>query len=167
MKDFLFSFEGRVRRRDWWLFYVVVGVINYAIIQSAPLFLGEEGRVQVEPGTFAVTYPLPLTILTFMLSLVWIWPYLALTAKRAHDRDKSARLVLILLAICYPLGYLPMILPMVLGPDQLWLAFASMFLTFPIGIYLLVVQGFLDGTPGPNRYGPSPKGLGGPEAEFS
>lgn len=32
-------------------------------------------------------------------------------------------------------------------------------------IYLLVVVGFLDGTPGPNRFGPSPKGVGGDTAE--
>ena len=29
------------------------------------------------------------------------------------------------------------------------------------GIWLLIDLGFLDGTPGPNRFGPSPKGLGG------
>jgi uncharacterized membrane protein YhaH (DUF805 family) len=36
-----------------------------------------------------------------------------------------------------------------------------------LGIYLFIECGCLDGTPGPNRYGPSPKGRGArPEAVF-
>ena len=29
-----------------------------------------------------------------------------------------------------------------------------------LGLYLLVTLGFLDGTPGPNQFGDSPKGFG-------
>lgn len=60
-----------------------------------------------------------------------LWIELALTVKRWHDRDKSGFWFLIVL--------IPII-----GP-----------------IWALIELGFLDGTQGPNQYGPSPKGVGG------
>ena len=30
-----------------------------------------------------------------------------------------------------------------------------------VDLFVVVTLGFLDGTPGPNRFGPSPKGIGG------
>ena len=67
-----------------------------------------------------------------ILYIVDIYISLALGAKRCHDRDKSAWFLAI--------GLIPLI-----G-----------------GIWLLVELGFLDGTQGPNRFGPSPKGIGEP-----
>jgi uncharacterized membrane protein YhaH (DUF805 family) len=66
-----------------------------------------------------------------VLYIVYIYIALALDVKRCHDRDKSGWFVLI--------GLIPII-----G-----------------AIWLLVELGFLDGTQGPNRFGPSPKGIGG------
>jgi uncharacterized membrane protein YhaH (DUF805 family) len=59
-----------------------------------------------------------------------LWPSLAIQVKRWHDRDKTGWWVLI--------NLIPFI-------GFLW---------------TLIECGFLDGTPGPNKYGPSPKGLG-------
>ena len=67
-----------------------------------------------------------------IIYLVDIYLGLALGAKRCHDRDKSAWFLAI--------GLIPLI-----G-----------------AIWLLVELGFLDGTQGPNRFGPSPKGIGEP-----
>jgi uncharacterized membrane protein YhaH (DUF805 family) len=64
--------------------------------------------------------------------LIFLWPGLALGVKRCHDRDKTGWFLLI--------GLIPII-----G-----------------AIWLLVELGFLDGTQGPNKYGPSPKGVAGP-----
>ncbi len=60
------------------------------------------------------------------------WIGLALGVKRCHDRDKSGWFLLI--------GLIPLI-----G-----------------AVWLFIELGLLDGTPGPNRFGPSPKGIGGP-----
>jgi uncharacterized membrane protein YhaH (DUF805 family) len=73
-------------------------------------------------------------LLVLVLYALSLWIGLALDVKRCHDRDKSGWFVLIVL--------IPLI-----G-----------------AIWLFVELGFLDGTPGPNRFGPSPKGIGGPEA---
>ncbi|MGH6958334.1 MAG: DUF805 domain-containing protein [Caulobacteraceae bacterium] len=72
-------------------------------------------------------------LIVLVLVVATMWADLALQAKRWHDRNKSAAWLLITL------------IP-VLG----WL-------------WVLIECGFLDGTPGPNRFGPSPKGLGGPQ----
>ena len=72
-----------------------------------------------------------------VLYIPLIWVSLALQAKRWHDRDKGAIWLL--------MNLLPII-----G-----------------GIWVLIECGFLDGTPGPNRFGPSPKGLGGSAEAFA
>jgi len=78
--------------------------------------------------------PGPLALVGYLLILVLIWPALALQVKRWHDRDKSGWWVLI--------AFVPFI-------GALW---------------VLIECGFLDGTPGPNKFGPSPKGITGPAA---
>ena len=67
-----------------------------------------------------------------LICVALLWPSLALQVKRWHDRDKSGWWVLI--------SFVPII-------GALW---------------ILIECGFLDGTPGPNRFGPSPKGVTGP-----
>jgi uncharacterized membrane protein YhaH (DUF805 family) len=71
-------------------------------------------------------------ILYVAVAVVYIWILLALQVKRWHDRDKSWVWVFI--------NLIPLI-----G-----------------GLWTLVECGFLDGTQGPNRFGPSPKGIAGP-----
>jgi uncharacterized membrane protein YhaH (DUF805 family) len=68
--------------------------------------------------------------LVAIVYFVGLWTSLAIQVKRWHDRDKAGWWVLI--------NLVP-----ILG--TLW---------------AFVENGFLDGTPGPNRFGPSPKGIG-------
>ena len=67
---------------------------------------------------------------TLAVEVVACWITLALEVKRWHDRDKSWVWLFV--------GFIPLI-------GWLW---------------VLIECGFLDGTPGANRFGPSPKGLG-------
>lgn len=110
LKHLLLSFEGRIGRRSYWTGAVVlfgIGIVA-AVIGAG---LGEGGQVLVN-----------------LVSLVLLYPSLALAAKRWHDRNKSGWWSLIALV------------PLV-GP-----------------IWMLVENGFLRGTPGPNRFGPDPAG---------
>ena len=59
------------------------------------------------------------------------WISYALLVKRFHDRDRSWPWIFI--------NFVPLLGPM----------------------WVLIDCGILDGTPGPNRFGPSPKGMGG------
>lgn len=158
LKQVLFSFDGRLRRRDWWVFHVAVFFVNYFAMQVvAPLAFGEGGRLTIEPGTFTPIYPMPMMIIGLGLSLLWLWPNLAVAVKRGHDRNMPARVVLGLTAVTYVVGTGMMVAP-ALGFDLGVFRWIGLAVNAVIGLYLLVVLGFLDGTPGPNRYGPSPKG---------
>ena len=65
-----------------------------------------------------------------LVGLVFLWPSLALAIKRFHDRDKSGWWVLI--ALIPIIGF----------------------------FWILIELGMLEGTNGPNQYGPDPLGSG-------
>jgi uncharacterized membrane protein YhaH (DUF805 family) len=71
-------------------------------------------------------------LLAFVVYFFAIWTGIALQIKRWHDRDKS------------------------------WVWIFIAFIPLVGAIWALIEVGFLDGTPGPNKYGPSPKGVTGP-----
>jgi uncharacterized membrane protein YhaH (DUF805 family) len=107
---FLFSYKGRISRKQYWFFYLVVflGAIMLSAFTGIPSDIYEFSKPQ----------------LMFML---WVlWPSLAVQAKRWHDQDKSA----------------------------LWLLIN--FIPFAGPIWSLIQNGFIPGTPGPNRFGPDP-----------
>jgi uncharacterized membrane protein YhaH (DUF805 family) len=68
-----------------------------------------------------------------LLWLALLWPSLAVSVKRCHDRNKSGLWLILMYLACFT----------VIG-----------------ALWPLIELGFLDGTPGPNKFGPSPKGLG-------
>jgi uncharacterized membrane protein YhaH (DUF805 family) len=76
---FLFSFKGRISRKPYWVFNLVVflGAIVLGLITEVPGDINEITRPQ----------------LMFMLWIVW--PSLAVQAKRWHDQDKSAYWLLV------------------------------------------------------------------------
>lgn len=81
--------------------------------------------------------PNPIMLLTYVICVpLSLWTSVCIGAKRWHDRDKSGLMYLILL------------IPLV---GVIW--------TF-------IECGCLDGTPGRNQYGPSPKGIGNESAVF-
>ncbi len=103
-----FQFDGRINRAKWWLGAVILWVVEGIIFAI------------VRDNTGIVS----------LVSLVFLWPSLALGIKRFHDRDKSGWWVLI--------GLIPI-----------------------IGFFWLLIElGFLEGTKGPNQYGPDPLGSG-------
>ena len=106
-----FSFEGRINRAKFWLGIVILWAVVWvlAIIAAAA-------------GSGFLWW------LVSILTVVIIWPSLALSIKRWHDRNKSGWWVLI--------GLVPII-----G-----------------GLWALIETGFLPGTIGPNEYGLDPLG---------
>jgi len=77
LKTLLLSFEGRASRSDYWLRFALpyfgIGIVA-AIIDYA---LNTNGVIQA------------------IISILAIWPSLAVMAKRCHDRDRSAWFMLI------------------------------------------------------------------------
>ncbi|WP_431283758.1 DUF805 domain-containing protein [Humitalea sp. 24SJ18S-53] len=122
-----FSFQGRLRRRHFWLLYVLPLIVAHAAATALDATLGFITLKDIAPedGYGVAAYGMgPFMI---VVGLVNLWAGLAAQVKRWHDRDKSGWWVLIALV--------PLI-------GQIW---------------ALVVVGFLAGTPGPNRFGPDPR----------
>jgi uncharacterized membrane protein YhaH (DUF805 family) len=120
-KKLLFSFEGRVGRKAFWIFivasFVIAMIIN--VVALAPMI----AAAQSNPESVA-QMSMPIWVWIVFIPLFWI--SLAIYAKRFHDQDRSAWFIL--------LGLIP----------------------FVGGLILLIMLGFLAGTPGTNRFGEGP-----------
>ena len=102
-----FSFDGRINRAKWWLGLILLSVV-YGIVVAI------------------FGYDTDNLLTLSLLALLWVWPSLAISIKRWHDRGKSGWWVLI--------GLVPII-----GP-----------------LWALIETGFLPGIQGPNEYGADP-----------
>lgn len=137
----LFSLQGRLRRRDYWLMSLLVGAVVIAL--AIPLILGL-GIGAADPRLALV-------------SLILVWPSVALLVKRIHDRNKSGWLAMIYWAPSLASSVFDAFPAIGLKP----VAMVLNLVTIVIGLWFLIEFGFMDGTQGPNRYGKSPKGIGG------
>jgi len=122
-----FSFNGRIRRRDYWAAHISALVAT---------LLGIWFENSILPGLKGNLVGL-LLLFPFSLALpvAFCWSMLAIDVKRWHDRNKGWPWLFI--------GFIPII-----G-----------------GIWLFAELGCMDGTPGENRFGHSPKL--GPAAVFA
>lgn len=101
--------RGRIGRATFWLHGVLV-LLGMAVLLRALLDIAR----------------LPQDAVDEWVSLLLAWPLVAISAKRWHDRDRSAWWVLVLLL---PVGGV---------------------------VWLLLDNGFVRGTRGRNRFGPPP-----------
>ena len=72
-KNLLFSFEGRINRKPYWMFILAM-IVVYLVLIGISIAVGENVGM----------------ILMVLFGLVVLWSSLALQVKRWHDRDKSA-----------------------------------------------------------------------------
>ena len=149
LKWILTSFEGRMRRRDYWLGFVAMIVLSIVLSIGLSLVLGAElGGIL---GT-----------------LILLYPAAALLTKRMHDREKGANpWLLVFLGI-------PMLANLMAaggigfeavpsldgGPGGMLpsnaIGYVVSLAAVVVGLWGLVEFGFLRGTRGPNRFGPDP-----------
>lgn len=122
-----FDFSGRSRRKEYWMFFLFVVIIE--LIIAALLFsqipLTAYGMVDwPSEGVGAGFYA--LMAVAFIFGLGTIIPQIAVQVRRFHDQDKSGWFVL--------LNLIPY-----------------------VGFLIVLVFMFIEGTRGPNRYGADPK----------
>jgi len=86
---FLFSFKGRINRKLFWMFNLIVF--------TGGLLLG--AFTEISPDINNLTKPQ-------LMFMIWIfWPSLAVQAKRWHDRNKSALWIFLnLTTVLGPIG---------------------------------------------------------------
>ena len=137
------EFGGRSRRLEYWMFvlfyWIILLVLGLGVV-GFPL-IG-----QSELGAFC-------TFIGTAYGLVALVPGLSCAVRRLHDTGKSGWWILLVLV---PIGVAPLFGYAVFthGPMMEWwvpLGFAL------IAALVLAVLLALDGTAGPNRYGPDPK----------
>lgn len=144
----MFSFNGRLRRQHFW--------ISWLILLGVGVVLGW------------------IPILGPLISLVLIWPNLAISVKRLHDMGKTGWLILAPFGINIVLSIVafgmigmsamanaqafenedPAAIMALMGP-----ALGLFGLMLLVNLAFLLWIGITDSTPGENKYGPNPKGL--------
>lgn len=122
------SFEGRIGRQQWWLGIIALLVVEWIVFLVLGMVFGTSMVTTMDPNNpeAAAEAVGAMSLPMIIVGLVFLWPVLALYAKRWHDRGKSGWWTLI--------GLIP----------------------FVGWIWILVELGFLPGTEGPNQYGPDP-----------
>ena len=135
-----FEFSGRSRRKEFWMFQllqVLVSFVLFAIMLSGggAQFLAGVENENLDATVMGVPMMIGgiLAILWFLAAFI---PSLAVTIRRLHDRNLSGWWYGGLLIA----SFIPIVN-----------IFAG------IGMLVMLVVLMLDGTDGPNRFGPDPK----------
>ena len=126
LKQILFSFQGRIPRRTFWLWRILTMVVFMVLFSlTIPLATMGGGRTAGESASNPV-FPILMVLLLIALFVPLVWISLALVVKRWHDRGKSGVYVFI--------GFIPLV-----GP-----------------VWTFIECGCLRGTFGHNLYGSDP-----------
>lgn len=155
------EFNGRSRRMEFWmwkLFVFLVGMVFWTlmmIIGGAALASGDANGLAAAGGGMIAIMGL------YMLFALGIFiPDLAVTVRRLHDTDRTGWWILAPLGP-YIVAFIAMFGGAASGSQEGMatgglIGVVAMLAVLVLGIVLLVFL-FLDGTPGPNRYGEDPK----------
>ena len=122
-----FDFSGRSRRKEYWMFFLFVIIIELIIasLLFSQIPLNAYGVMDwPAEGIGAGTYA--LIAVAFLFGLGTIIPQIAVQVRRFHDQDKSGWFVL--------LNLIPY-----------------------VGFLIVFVLMCIEGTRGPNRFGADPK----------
>ncbi|MDC5852546.1 DUF805 domain-containing protein [Vibrio europaeus] len=136
MKELLFSFQGRIGRKTYWIW----NVVYYLMIVGFAL-----GMNVLAPSIAHLILPVFLIVI--------LVPDLAITAKRWHDRGKSSWWLLLNIPLVIGRMTVPVGDPSLAGQPSMLQA-ATSFAALACGLWILVECGFLKGTDGENQYGP-------------
>lgn len=165
LKQKLFSFDGRLRRRDWWLLGLAVALVQFVVMLSVHLLVSEQGEPFL--GTLRITES-GLSISTSWwvatgISTLALCPQLAMGVKRGHDIGWSAAWTTVLYLIGFLAGLAPYDFGAALGAQidagrtEFYAPLALLVVSMIVNVVLVAALGFVDGRPEANRYGTSPK----------
>jgi serine/threonine protein kinase len=126
ISQLLFSFKGRIGRARYWKGVLMLLPFNILVLLSELALMDSSWRVD---RTGRYWRENDLAVLVLFISMVGLWPPLALAIKRWHDRDRTAW------------WFLTSLIPFVQVLFILWITIETW---------------FLRGTTGPNRFGVDP-----------
>lgn len=166
---YLFSFKGRINRAKLWLWWFIVLVLSVPERIIDPDQAGLFGPLSLAVP-FSKTSPMVQGLVALgivVLNVALLWPSVALTVKRLHDRNRGA----IWLVPYYGV-------PLLSGAGAGWLAsfgekspfpgvpaeavaigfWALLFVMSVVLLAMVIELYFMPGTEGDNRFGPDPLG---------
>ena len=160
--NMLFSPVGRIRRRDYWGYSIcltiVVMVINLGVHQFA--FRLNIANYFTDAASAISLHPTPYGLYALAVNLALLWPTMCLTIKRWHDRNKTGWIAPAFVVFSYGLSIAQLFLKQGGSTkNQLEIIVVGL-IALGVVVWQFVECGCLDGTKGPNKYGPSPKGIG-------
>lgn len=139
------DFSGRARRAEFWYFYLFNFLVNLPLNIISKIF--QDG--------------LGITIIIALAQLALVLPFMAVTARRLHDRGTSGWFQLAPFgSMLLGLGLLALGAAFNRSSDLSPLVYAGLFcfvLAIPLGIILLIRLVRI-GDAGDNQYGPDPLG---------
>lgn len=156
------DFSGRSRRMEFWM-WQLFQVIVYILVLVLAMVVGAGGLMTGDPTAMAGAGGAALLILGLygIFALAVIIPSIAVAVRRLHDTNRSGW------------WFLAPIVPYFIGAFSIGAGAASgsqsglaaagllgmvaMLAALVLGLVLIVFY-FLEGTKGPNKYGPDPKG---------
>lgn len=128
IQQWLFSFKGRIGRRDFWIW------IGLWIVGMVVLFtLASKQWLEIKTAAFAL--------------VCMLWPTAAITVKRLHDRGRSGLWALLMILAWMLLAGNWVMLPGV------WQWVVGRFVPTVILVMMLVDLGAFVGTQGENKFG--------------
>lgn len=153
------EFSGRSRRMEYWMFFVfnfLVGIAFWVLMMlvggAAMMGGGGAGAIMAAGGGIMI-----VMALYALVALALIIPGIAVGVRRLHDTDRSGWWLLAPLA-----GYVVMFIGTGMVASGSTGAGGILAMLGGIGalvlVLVLLVFMFLEGTKGPNKYGPDPKG---------
>jgi uncharacterized membrane protein YhaH (DUF805 family) len=155
------EFSGRSRRMEYWMFQLFMFLVYLAMVVLMMIAGGGALMSGGDPTAIAAAGGAVMIIggLYLLFALAMFIPSLAVSIRRLHDTNRSGWWILAPLG-----GYAVMLVGAAVAaasPDSPGLggilAMVGMIAVIGLGLTLLVFM-FLEGTRGPNTYGPDPKG---------
>jgi uncharacterized membrane protein YhaH (DUF805 family) len=135
-KYLLTTVEGRIGRKTYWIGTLAVLVIGALIQLLVASMAGETAGL--------------------IAGLIFLLPGFAIGAKRSHDRNRPAW-ILLLFYVPATVVFVMNAMGLDMDGDQPRILFVGLNgILVIVMIWLTIELGFLRGTPGTNRYGPDP-----------
>jgi len=157
----LFSPAGRIRRRDYWLYSIGLFVASLALQYLVHgVIFGLPSKTLFSDGAWMQGKTTPYALFAGAVFLARQWPGFCILAKRWHDRGRTAWIAAAYF-VAADVSLWGQVVYGVRSVDRNLLMQSLVGLP-ALGLLLwqFVECGCMDGTKGPNRYGPSPKGIG-------
>lgn len=153
-KTLFFDFDGRISRRYWWLGTLALLTVSVAL------------SILVDPGGYFSESDVPRAGkgADTLLSLAFLIPETAVSVKRFNDRDWPHWLPYtnaLLVAAFTMADHYGLIL---VADEATTIDLAIISVVVLILLAVIIDNGMLRGTVGPNRYGPDPLDRGGTTA---